>query len=76
MSNPVWATPQEAAVALKLHVRTLQRYRMEGVLPPGKCWIRKDPFKARGRVLYNVTACREFFASATAANHGKQEVLA
>jgi len=70
-----WATQQEAAAALNISVRSLQRLRNGGLLPAGKCWIRKVPSNLNSHVIYDLAACEYHLSTATIAAQMEQDGL-
>jgi hypothetical protein len=67
MTIQKWATQQEAAAALSISIRSLQRLRNDGLLPVGKCWIRKVPANLNSHVIYDLAACEHHLSAATVA---------
>ena len=55
-STAKWATQRDAAAALKMSERSLQRLRNDGHLPAGQCWIRKIPANLNSHVIYDLAA--------------------
>lgn len=74
-STPKWATQQEAAAALNISVRSLQRLRSGGLLPAGKCWIRKIPANLNSHVIYDLAACEYHLCAATISAQMEQDGL-
>jgi len=70
-----WATQREAAAALKMSERSLQRLRNDGHLPAGKCWIRKIPANLNSHVIYDLAACEYHLSAATIAAQMEQDGL-
>jgi len=60
-----WATQREAATALRISERTLQRLRKDGFLPAGECWVRKVPRNMNSHVLYDLVACQQYLVNET-----------
>jgi hypothetical protein len=75
MATQKWATQQEAAAALKMSIRSLQRLRNDGQLPAGKCWIRKVPSNLNSHVIYDLAACEYHLAAGTIAAQMEQDGL-
>lgn len=74
-SAPRWATQREAALALKISERTLQRLRKAGLLPTGTCWVRKVPSNMNSHVVYDLSACEHQLSAATIAAQLEQDSL-
>jgi hypothetical protein len=75
MATQKWATQQEAAAALNISVRSLQRLRSDGTLPIGKCWIRKVPSNLNSHVIYDLAVCEYHLSTATIAAQMEQDRL-
>jgi len=75
MNTQKWATQREAAAALKMSERSLQRLRKHGHLPAGKCWIRKIPANLNSHVLFDLAACEYHLSAATIAAQMEQDGL-
>jgi hypothetical protein len=75
MATQKWASQQEAAAALNISVRSLQRLRNGGLLPVGKCWIRKVPNNLNSHVIYDLEACEFHLSTATIAAQMEQDRL-
>lgn len=73
--NRRWATQREAAAALNMSERTLQRLRNGGLLPAGKCWVRKIPSNLNSHVIYDLEACEYQLSAATISAHLEQDAL-
>ena len=70
-----WVTRREAAVALRISERSLLRLRSGGLLPVGKCWVRKVPRNHNSHVLYDLAACEYHLSAATIAAKLEQDCL-
>ena len=75
MSTSRWASQQEAAAALNISVRSLQRLRSDGTLPVGKCWMRKVPTNLNSHVIYDLAVCEYHLSTATIAAQLEQDSL-
>lgn len=75
MNPSAWVTQREAAAALRISERSLQRLRGAGLLSPGQCWIRKIPANLNSHVLYHLPACEHQLSAATIAAQLEQDSL-
>jgi hypothetical protein len=75
MATQKWASQQEAAAALNISIRSLQRMRNDGTLPIGKCWMRKVPANLNSHVIYDLAVCEYHLSAATIAARIEQDGL-